>query len=62
MTDAGALGADDLHYPHTLTLSLGRVQDGRAALSLNGDVDPRQAAQFLSRVAAALEKPIALVL
>lgn len=62
VTDAGALGADDLHYPHTLTLSLGRVQDGRAALSLNGDVDPRQAAQFLSRVAAALEKPIALVL
>ncbi len=62
ITDAGALGVDDLHYPHTLTLSLGRVQDGRAALSLNGDVEPRQAAQFLSRVAEALEKPIALVL
>ncbi|GGO20231.1 E3 binding domain-containing protein [Deinococcus humi] len=62
VTDAGALGVDDLHYPHTLTLSLGRVQDGRAALSLNGDVEPRQAAQFLSRVAEALEKPIALVL
>ncbi|WP_029478005.1 E3 binding domain-containing protein [Deinococcus frigens] len=62
VTDAGALGMDDLHYPHTLTLSLGRVQDGRAALSLNGDVDPRQAAQFLTRVAEALERPIALVL
>lgn len=62
VTDAGALGVDDLHYPHALTLSLGRVQDGRAALSLNGDVDPRQAAQFLGRVAGALEKPIALVL
>ncbi|WP_428194363.1 E3 binding domain-containing protein [Deinococcus saxicola] len=62
VTDAGTLGVDDLHFPHTLTLSLGRVQDGRAALSLNGDVNPRQAAQFLTRVAESLEKPIALVL
>lgn len=62
VTDAAALGADDLHYPQTLTLSLGRVQEGRAALSLNGDVDPQQAAQFLTRVAEALEKPISLVL
>ncbi|MDV6375632.1 E3 binding domain-containing protein [Deinococcus arenicola] len=62
VTDAGALGVDDLHYPHTLTLSLGRVQEGRAALSLNGDVDPQQAAKFLTCVAEALEKPIALVL
>ena len=62
VTDAGALGVDELHFPHTLTLSVGRVQDGRAALSLNGDVDPTQGAQFLARVAGALEKPIALVL
>ncbi|WP_075835733.1 E3 binding domain-containing protein [Deinococcus marmoris] len=62
VTDAGTLGVDDLHFPHTLTLSLGRVQNGRVALSLNGDVNPRQAAQFLTRVAESLEKPIALVL
>lgn len=62
VTDAGTLGMDDLHFPHTLTLSLGRVHSGRAALSLNGDVNPRQAAQFLTRVAESLEKPIALVL
>ncbi|GGL84893.1 hypothetical protein GCM10010840_23490 [Deinococcus aerolatus] len=62
VTDAGALDVDELHFPHTLTLSVGRVQDGRSALSLNGDVDPTQGAQFLARVAGALEKPIALVL
>ncbi|GGM10165.1 E3 binding domain-containing protein [Deinococcus aerophilus] len=62
VVDAGALGLDELHYPHTVTLSVGRVRDGAAALTLNGDVDARQAAQFLGRVAEALEKPIALVL
>ncbi len=62
VVDAGALSLDELHYPHTVTLSVGRVRDGAAALTLNGNVDARQAAQFLGRVAEALEKPIALVL
>ncbi|GAA5513566.1 hypothetical protein Dcar01_02307 [Deinococcus carri] len=60
--DAGALDLDDLHLPHTLTLSVGRVQDGRAALSLQGEVDPAQAARFLANVAGTLEEPIILVL
>lgn len=60
--DAGALDLDDLHLPHTLTLSVGRVQEGRAALTLNGDVDPAQGARFLASVAATLEEPIILVL
>lgn len=62
VVDAAAHGLDDLHYPHTLTLSVGRVQDGRASLSLNGQADTAQAAQFLARVAETLEKPIVLVL
>lgn len=61
VTDAGRLGLDDLHYPQTLTLSVGRVQDGRASLSLQGDVDPAEAAAFLGRVAATLEKPVILL-
>ncbi len=61
MVDAGALDMDDLHYPDTLTLSVGRVQDGRAALSLQGDVDPEKAARFLASVAQTLEKPIILL-
>jgi len=60
--DAGALDLDDLHLPHTLTLSVGRVQGGRAALTLNGDVDPAQGARFLAGVAATLEEPIILVI
>ncbi|GGI83563.1 E3 binding domain-containing protein [Deinococcus wulumuqiensis] len=61
VVDAGALDMDDLHYPDTLTLSVGRVQDGRAALSLQGDVDPEKAARFLASVAQTLEKPIILL-
>lgn len=60
--DAGALDLDDLHLGHTVTLSVGRVQDGRAALTLNGDVDAAQAARFLAGVAATLEEPIILVI
>lgn len=62
IVDAGAHGLDDLHYPHTLTLSVGRMQNGRAPLSLNGDVDAARAAKFLAQVAEALEQPILLVL
>ncbi|WP_034360699.1 E3 binding domain-containing protein [Deinococcus phoenicis] len=62
VTDAGALDLDDLHLPHTVTLSVGRVQDGCAALSLNGDVDAAQAARFLANVAGTLEEPIILVI
>lgn len=62
VVDAGAHGLDDLHFPHTLTLSVGRVQDGRAALTLNGDVNPAHAAHFLAQVAGTLEQPILLVL
>ena len=61
VVDAGALDMDDLHYPDTLTLSVGRVQEGRAALSLQGDVDPEKAARFLASVAQTLEKPIILL-
>ena len=61
VVDAGALDMDDLHYPDTLTLSVGRVQDGRAALSLQGDVDPEKAARFLASVAQTLEKPVILL-
>ncbi|MDO4245416.1 MAG: E3 binding domain-containing protein [Deinococcus sp.] len=61
VVDAGALDMDDLHYPETLTLSVGRVQDGRAALSLQGDVDPEKAARFLASVAQTLEKPVILL-
>ncbi|WP_019586380.1 E3 binding domain-containing protein [Deinococcus apachensis] len=60
--DAGALDLDDLHLGHTVTLSVGRVQDGRAALTLNGDVDAVRAARFLASVAATLEEPIILVI
>ncbi|WP_293911467.1 E3 binding domain-containing protein [Deinococcus sp.] len=59
--DAGALDLDDLHYPHAVTLSLGRVSNGRAALSLNGDVDAAQGARFLAEVAALLATPVKLL-
>ncbi|MPY67553.1 hypothetical protein F8S09_12800 [Deinococcus sp. SDU3-2] len=62
VTDAGALDLDELHLPHALTLSVGRVQDGRTALTLNGPVDPAQGARFLASVAATLEEPIILVI
>ncbi|MCP2014279.1 hypothetical protein L1280_001416 [Deinococcus sp. HSC-46F16] len=62
VTDAGALDLDELHLPHALTLSVGRVQGGRAALTLNGPVDPAQGARFLASVAATLEEPIILVI
>lgn len=59
--DAGALDLDDLHYPQAITLSLGRVQDGKAALSLNGDLDVQQAARFLAEVSALLGAPVKLL-
>lgn len=62
VVDAGALDLDDLHYPHTLTLSVGRVQDGQAALSLNGNVDAAQGARFLAELDATLNQPILLAL
>ncbi|ANE44972.1 hypothetical protein SU48_11765 [Deinococcus puniceus] len=61
IVDAGLLDLDDLHYPHALTLSVGRVQGGRAALTLNGNVDTERAARFLASVAQTLEKPVILV-
>lgn len=59
--DAGALDLDDLHYPHAVTLSLGRVVDGQAALSLNGDLDVQQGARFLAEVSALLAAPVKLL-
>ena len=62
IVDAGALDLDDLHYPHALSLSIGRVQGGRVGLSLQGDVEPDKAARFLAGVAQALEKPVTLLI
>ena len=59
--DAGALDLDDLHYPQAVTLSLGRVQGGKAALSLSGDLDVQEAARFLAEVAALLATPMKLL-
>ena len=59
--DAGALDLDDLHYPHAVTLSLGRVVDNQAALSLNGDIDVQQGARFLAEVSALLGAPVKLL-
>ncbi|MEF2279031.1 E3 binding domain-containing protein [Deinococcus sp. YIM 134068] len=61
VTDAGHLDLDDLHFGHTVTLSLGRVAGDRAALTLCGDLDPTHAARFLADVARELEEPIILV-
>ncbi|WP_291423571.1 E3 binding domain-containing protein [Deinococcus sp.] len=61
IVDAGTLELDDLHYPHTTTLSVGRVEGGRAGLSIQGDVDQAKAAQFLAAVAQTLEKPVILL-
>ncbi|WP_261664864.1 E3 binding domain-containing protein [Deinococcus sp. Marseille-Q6407] len=61
VVNAGTFELDELHYPDAVTLSLGRMVDGRAALSLNGDVDTAQAAEFLAAVAASLETPVALI-
>ncbi|MFC3832741.1 MULTISPECIES: E3 binding domain-containing protein [Deinococcus] len=62
VVDAGAHGLDDLHYPHTTTLSVGRLQDGRAALTLNGTVDAGRGAEFLAAVATTLGQPVLLLL
>lgn len=62
VVDAGALDLDDLHYPHALSLSVGRVQGGRVGLSLQGDVEPDKAARFLAGVAQTLEKPVVLLI
>ena len=59
--DAGALDLDDLHYPQAVTLSLGRVQGGKAALSLSGDLDVQEAARFLAEVSALLATPMKLL-
>jgi hypothetical protein len=61
IVDAGTLDLDDLHYPHTLSLSIGRVQGGRVGLSLQGNVEPDKAARFLAGVAQTLEKPVILL-
>ena len=61
VVNAGTFDLDELHYPDTVTLSLGRVVDGRAALSLNGNVDTAQAAEFLAAVAGSLEAPVSLI-
>ncbi|MFC6592103.1 hypothetical protein ACFP81_08875 [Deinococcus lacus] len=62
VVNAGTFELDDLHYPDMLTLSVGRVENGRAALSLNGDVDTGRAADFLAAVARSLETPVALII
>ncbi|ADY25239.1 E3 binding domain protein [Deinococcus proteolyticus MRP] len=61
VVNAGTFDLDELHYPDAVTLSLGRVVDGRAALSLNGNVDTAQAAEFLAAVAGSLEAPVSLI-
>lgn len=61
ITDAGSLGLDDLHYAGTPSLSIGRIVDGRASLSLQGDLSTEKAAQFLNAVALTLEKPVILL-
>ncbi|WP_425145322.1 E3 binding domain-containing protein [Deinococcus sp.] len=58
--DAAALGLDELHLG-ARSLSLGRSEDGRAALSLRGDLDAVRGAKFLHEVAALLETPIKLL-
>lgn len=62
VVNAGTFDLDEVHYPGTVSLSLGRVQDGRAALSLNGDLETVKAAEFLAAVAASLEAPVALII
>lgn len=62
VVNAGTFDLDELHYPDTMSLSLGRLQDGRAALSLNGDIETVKAAEFLAAVAASLEAPVALII
>ena len=62
VVNAGTFDLDEVHYPDTVSLSLGRVQDGRAALSLNGDLETVKAAEFLAAVAASLEAPVALII
>lgn len=59
--NAGDLDLDELHYAHSTTLSLGRIQDGKAALSLSGNVDAAQGARFLADVAALLATPVKLL-
>ena len=58
--DAAELGLDELHVGER-SLSVGRSEDGRAVLSLRGDIDARRGASFLHDVAALLETPIKLL-
>ncbi|ULH16498.1 E3 binding domain-containing protein [Deinococcus sp. KNUC1210] len=58
--DAAELGLDELHLGER-SLSVGRSEDGRAVLSLRGDMDARRGASFLHDVAALLETPIKLL-
>ncbi|GGQ97242.1 E3 binding domain-containing protein [Deinococcus ruber] len=58
--DAAELGLDELHVGER-SLSVGRSEDGRAVLSLRGDMDARRGASFLHEVAALLETPIKLL-
>ncbi|WP_083865859.1 E3 binding domain-containing protein [Deinococcus peraridilitoris] len=63
VVDAGELGLDELQLPAgDLTLSLGRIRDGSATLTLTGPVSVRSGASFLQGVAELLETPIRLML
>ena len=63
VVDAGELGLDELQLPGGgVTLTLGRVRDGRATLTLTGPVNVRRGAEFLQNVAELLETPIRLML
>lgn len=61
VVNAAAFDLDELHYARVSTLSLGRIQNGQAALSLSGALDPQQGARFLSDVAALLSTPVKLL-
>jgi hypothetical protein len=51
---------DQVIFPGTPTLTLGRASGGHALLSLSGQMDPDQAGKLLERIAYYLERPILL--
>lgn len=51
---------DQVIFPGTSTLTLGRASGGHALLSLSGDLSAEQAGKLLERVAYYLERPILL--
>ncbi len=62
VVDAGQLGMDELHLLGDLaTLSLGRHEGDRAALTLTGAVNAQAGAAFLQGVADLLQTPIKLL-